>query len=88
MDGRVYSNFDWRSPFKSYFWVARDIIVEPERFFRAVRGSGYGGPTLLVVAGHLIFSLLTALYVLPFVLLPAVSIISQEGYEPQVFTTA
>ena len=54
MGERAHDDFDWRSPFKSYLRVTRDIIVEPEYFSRAVRGSGYGGPTLFVLAGLLV----------------------------------
>ena len=46
-----------------------------------MRSGCYGGPTLFVLAGHLVLSLPTTIYMLPFVLLLAVSIISQEGYE-------
>ena len=45
-----------------------------------MRSGCYGGPTLFVLA-ELVLSLLTTIYMLPFVLLLAVSIISQEGYE-------
>ncbi len=59
--------------------MTRDIIVEPEHFFRAVRGGGYRGPRLFALAGHLVLSLLAALYTLPFFVLPILLGLLEEG---------
>lgn len=52
-------DFDPRSPLRSYFRVTRNLAVEPERFFRAVRGGGLWGPTLFAFATYLLVSLLS-----------------------------
>jgi hypothetical protein len=62
---RTYADYDIRSPFRSYLLVCRDLIVEPEAFFRAVRGGGLWGPTSFVFVTYLLSSLLALLIFVP-----------------------
>ena len=62
---RAHVDYDIRSPFRSYFRGARDLVVEPEAFFRAVRDGSLWGPTQFVFATYL----LVLLPVAPFFLL-------------------
>ena len=69
---RARVDYDIRSPFRSYFRVARAIVVEPEAFFRTTRGGGLWGPTQFVFVTYLLVSLLLAPLFL-IVLIPMIS---------------
>jgi hypothetical protein len=75
---RAYADFDVRSPFRSYFRVCHYLIVEPEAFFRAVRGGSFWRPTLFVFATYLLVSLLFA----PFFLVLLAMMISRSASLP------
>jgi hypothetical protein len=73
---RTFADYDIRSPLRGYIRVGRDLIVEPEAFFRGVRGGGLWGPTQFVFATYLLVTLLAA----PLFLLTLAMILSKfEG---------
>ena len=61
----AHTDFDIRSPFRSYFRVALDLMLKPEAFFRAVRGGSLRGPTFFVFVTYLLPSLVTLLISVP-----------------------
>lgn len=69
---RSYADFNIRSPFRSYLRTVRDVLVEPEQFFRTIRGSGLWGPTLFVLITYALIPILVA----PFILLSLILAIS------------
>lgn len=84
-DGRTHHGFDVRSPFRSYFRIARSITERPERFFREARGSRLWGPTLFVFVTYCMLSLITALIIIPLGIFALPSAMQQSPEVENVF---
>jgi hypothetical protein len=61
----AHAYYEISSPFRGYFRVGRALIIEPEAFFRAVRGGSLWGPAQFVFATYLLVLLIFAPFFLP-----------------------